>query len=207
MNNKKIYIISSCLIAVAVAILLVFLFLPTGDSSPKDIINSHVEDFEMEIGETKSGFLHISNKNAEISFEVDKEGIIDINENRIIGLKAGEVVVEVKITYAEQSISDEFKVTVLSSEYILNLELTYGGYVENEVLYMTQNVCQFDVIFLDRSGKEIVDCEISLSASNNSTIEKCFGYYRLTATDDCEITVEIEQYNFNKAFQVKKSFN
>ena len=194
-ENKKYYIISGVIFALAAVLLLVFLLVPKKNASPS-LLNCTVEDITIDIGEEKTDFYQLSNPNADIQFKFDKSDIIQINEERVVGVKAGVVNVEMVLTLNGQTISEYFKVTVLAEDYSLHLIPNENCSFSDGRLMMAQDVCTFTLEMIDKNGQLITDKAIAVSTSNGASCTMLFGVYRLTSTGDCVITFSVEELNF-----------
>lgn len=200
-ENKRYYIISAIILAVAVAMLLVFLLIPKGGKIAA-VLNCNAENIQMERGETGNDFYQLSDENAAVEFRVDKEGIISIDKDKIIAQNPGIVNVEIVVTLNGQSISEYFVVTVLADDYVLNLISSSGCTINGNVLTITDSVCEFTIQLLDKNGQIITDKPIVVSASNGADCTMLFGVYRLSATENCVLTLFVNELDFSCSYNV-----
>ncbi|MBO5395003.1 MAG: hypothetical protein J6A28_03770 [Clostridia bacterium] len=205
-SNKKIslrvYVISGMMIAASLVLLLVFLLVPGKRDGNLIPLNCSVESIEMEIGESKADFYHLSHDEALVSFKVDKEGIIEIDEQKITALKSGVVTVQMTVTLNDQSITEVFVVTVLAEEYSLKITPITDCEVAGNTIYLSGTACQFSVEFINKKGETVEDAQVSYTPTNNARIQFAFGVYMLLASEDCAVTFSVSEYNFSMIFNV-----
>ena len=109
------------------------------EDNKANLFNINCQDLNMQVGEVKSNYYTVSIEDATITINVDKEGIIDIDEDKIVANKSGVVNVEVTAMTDGVTAKDSFSVVVADKDYryeiIPVLNCTYG-----ENLVMSGNV-------------------------------------------------------------------
>lgn len=201
-GNKKIYIISGVIFAVAIAILLLFLLLPKDNGDPFEPLNCNADDVVMSVGDIKRDFYTLSDEDATVSFNLDNDGIVEIDDDKIIACRAGVVNVEMVVCLDGQSVSEYFKITVLADDYSLQLTPVSNCSIEGNVLSVSANISQFTIDFIDKEGEIVSDVELSISTTNGASCTQLFGVYRLTAESDCVIIFRAEEYDFEVVYTV-----
>ncbi|MBE7073696.1 MAG: hypothetical protein E7379_01190 [Clostridiales bacterium] len=194
MKNKTMYLISGILIAVSLVIVLVFVLLPRESTGLIRPLNYSFENVELKVGESKTDFYQISVSNALLTFSVDQEGIIEIDNEHIKGLKAGNVVVCVEINHNSQVLTEEFNVTVYQDEYHLEIDVVQGGEFKDGSLILSSSICDFNIFIYDKYDNLVV-CKLNIVSSNDAEISFLFRLYRLTTESSCILTIEAEEIN------------
>ena len=206
-ENLRTYIIGGAVILLSIVLLFVIMLIPRKQREPLTALNCSIDDIELAVGEIKTDFYRLSHEDALLSFLVDKEGVIEIDDERIVAVEAGVVNVTATVALGEQSITEMFVVSVFADEYSLVISPISNCEFEENILYLSGTSCQFDVDFLDKNGASIGDIEILFSATNGATIQKRFGVYRLIAQTDCVINFEVKEFDFSITVNVIKNKN
>ena len=187
------YIVSGILSVVAVVGLLLLLLLPNGNSTPFEPVNLYVEDVTLEIGQIKTDFYQVSAEDYEISFELDKDNVIEIDENKIVAINSGKVKVDVRVIVEGNSIEESFYVTVLAESYSYQLENLINCSVNGNNIVFSSQTAQFKIRCFDKDGIEIKNPAIEMIASDGINASFEFGMVRITATKNGTITFAIAQ--------------
>ena len=108
-------LISLFMLALSVGLLLLyFLYKDDGVFTP---LTMNVNNISLKVGQSVYNYYTISNENAEISFEVSKDNIIEIDEEKITGINAGEVTVTLTATLEGQLAKTQIDVAVYNDGY------------------------------------------------------------------------------------------
>lgn len=174
------------------------------EDNKANLFNINCQDLNMQVGEVKSNYYTVSIEDAAITINVDKEGIIDIDEDKIVANKSGVVNVEVTAMTDGVTAKDSFSVVVADKDYryeiIPVLNCTYG-----ENLVMSDNVCYFNVIVYDKMGEALDDVKFVCSATNGAYIEREMGSFILLADKNCSVTLILTDFNKIITFDVVKT--
>ncbi|MBP3344691.1 MAG: hypothetical protein J6K97_00615 [Clostridia bacterium] len=206
-SKMRSYIISFSIIAAALVLLLVFLLLPKRKSEPIIPLTCSVEDVTINVGESVTEFLQISNENASVSFEVDKEGIISIDKDKIVGLAKGETSVTVKIEFQGEKIDSSFNVTVLDANIVENgYRIEFNSILNCEInennIKINGDVAQFSFLVYDLDGTTIENPQVSFVVPENVTLVCDFGVCQLLATENCQIKLVFAALNFETLLNI-----
>ena len=175
------------------------------EDNKANLFNINCQDLNMQVGEVKSNYYTVSIEDATISVNVDKEGIIDIDEDKIVANKSGVVNVEVTAMLDGVTAKDSFSVVVADKDYryeiIPMLNCTYG-----ENLVMSNNVCYFNVIVYDKMGETLDDVKFICSATNGAHIERGMSSFILSTDKNCFVTIILPNFNNMITFDVVIKF-
>lgn len=206
LNKKVLFWIVSVVIAL-VSIILSIVFcvnMSRNEDNKANLFNINCQDLNMQVGEVKSNYYTVSIEDATISVNVDKEGIIDIDEDKIVANKSGVVNVEVTAMLDGVTAKDSFSVVVADKDYryeiIPMLNCTYG-----ENLVMSNNVCYFNVIVYDKMGETLDDVKFICSATNGAYIERGMSSFILSTDKNCSVTIILPNFNNIITFDVVKN--
>lgn len=206
LNKKVLFWIVSVVIAL-VSIILSIVFcvnMSRNEDNKANLFNINCQDLNMQVGEVKSNYYTVSIEDATISVNVDKEGIIDIDEDKIVANKSGVVKVEVTAMLDGVTAKDSFSVVVADKDYryeiIPMLNCTYG-----ENLVMSNNVCYFNVIVYDKMGETLDDVKFICSATNGAYIERGMSSFILSTDKNCSVTIILSNFNNIITFDVVKN--
>lgn len=202
MTKRGFVIIKSLIIlAISVFLLLIFIYFTKKPNTVEKNINISVKNISLNVGEEKYNFYSINNDKASVSFEVNKEGIIEINHEKIIALNAGEVTVTITANLNNFTTEKSFTVKVYANNYSYSIVPVQGCSVENNNIFKTQEVCQINIIFKDKLNQDIeVAAYISPLYSDKIIYE--FGQYQIITYEDCEIKIFYPEINFNVLLKI-----
>lgn len=202
MNIKTITIISSSLILVVAVVLTLALMLSGGDTNASNLIlRVNANDITLYKGDIIENYYFISNKDAMIEIEVDKTGIINIDENRIEALSVGEVNVTINVSLDESVAKDTFKVTVKNYDYSFEFDSLNGCYYK-DMLYVTNDLCYFKFNILDEYGKKM-NVTIDSQVNNDAVLIYEIGVYMLQCQEDCTLIMNAKEINYKVEINVK----
>ena len=211
--NKKVIsvIVALSMLALAIVLMLVFLLgankgkdLPIGES-----LTIEVEDISLGRGESRYNFYKVNDENAAVSFELNKEGIILIDKDKIEGLNAGEVVVTIYVEIDNQIVSKNFNVSVFEENLRVSIiHLDNCFYVqEDNTLIMEKEIAQFRVEVFDNLIQPINDLNYKIICENeNVTIEKEFSSILISSVENCQLYLIFNDLNFTFLLNVTTAF-
>jgi len=179
MSKKLITIISSIsLLAISTILLLVFFVF---NKSPNENTPLFItaNDITLTKNESKYNFFSVSKQNATIDFEVDKENIIEINENYVKGLKAGVVCLTIKAQLEDEFTQVQISITVCDNGYSYTITPYDGCQVNENKLTLEKSPCQFKVSVFDELGQIVSNKNSNYSASNEALITYQFNIFML----------------------------
>ena len=203
MNVKIATIISSCvllLLSVGLALIFIITFANTGANL--EILRISANDLTICKGDVIEDYYTISNADAEIKIEVDKEGIIDIDEEKIEAISIGQVNVTLTMELDGKSCQDTFKVTVINNDYSVEIMSMSGCYYD-KILYMTEERCIFQVKILDKNGQDY-KTDIEMSVDDNAILQKGVGMYVLICSSDSILKIEAKEINYTYEISVQR---
>lgn len=171
------------MLAISVVLLIVFVVNKNTNSQ----LYCSASDIEICKGETIYDFYEVTNENAEISFTVDCENIIEINDLYIRGLKAGEVNVTIKAQYKGEISIDEFCVKVYDESYRVEFVSILDCVIGGNTITALSNSFQFKVEIFDALNRKIENVEFEILPNEDITIIKNFYSILIVADRDCKV--------------------
>ena len=133
-----------------------------GDSSTSTLTLS-ARNITLKIGQSVYNFYQLSDDNATLSFEVSEENIVDINNERIVGLKAGKVTLFITATTSNQMARDSIEIVVVNSSYSYLIAPSQNCEFNDNTLYMTDIFCSFTLEIFDMYGQVVLEPKYNYS--------------------------------------------
>lgn len=196
---------------ISVVLLLVFL-LPKKDDklilTTNQTVTNSANDITLSVGNKLYNYYELSDKSAKLTFELDKQGIININEEMIEGLKVGEVNVVMTATTKTSATKNQFKVTVFENEYKIMFESVNNCIISENTILTTANVFQFNVKVKNIENTELENITYSIiSNKENTIIDKSFSSVMIITNEDCILTFMFNELNIKISVNVKLQVN
>lgn len=192
--KKKIFISLTCfgLLAIGIVILLVFFAFRDGkDLSLKtnDNLTNYTDDISLSVGSKVYDYYELSDKTAELSFELDKYGIIYIDETMIEGLSAGVVNVVMTAKTKNATTKTEFVVRVYENENTIDFIALSNCSFEGDTIIITDNVFQFKIEVRDKLNNKVENVNYNITSNKPSTeIYKEFSSIMIVTNENCILT-------------------
>lgn len=211
--NKKVVsiIVALSILALSIVLMLVFLLsankgkdLPIGES-----LNIEVDDISLGKGESRHDFYKVNNENASVSFELNKDGIILIDKDKIEGLNAGEVVVTIYAEIENQTVSKNFNVKVYDENlHVSIIHIDNCFYIqEDNILIMEKEIAQFRIEVFDNLNQPINDLNYKIICENeNVTVEKEIFGILISSVENCQLYFVFNDLNFTFLLNVTTAF-
>ena len=139
-----------------------------------------------------------------ITFEVVDKSIAEIDDNKIIGLKAGTTLVKITVTKGDKKAMCNFYFTAKYNSCVLILKPIDSCRIIDNYIYMENDYCQFSIEFVDESGTLISDPRITITHDENLEIEEIAFGYLLTARENGTITFYFDDYDTSFVIHVEK---
>lgn len=194
MNKKNVTISLICLFLLAISLTIILVFFVFKDRKDlslktKDVLTIYVDDISLSIGKKIYDYYEISDKSAEITFDVDKQGIIEIDETMIEGVSAGTVNVIMTAKTQKETTKVDFVVKVYENDYTFNFLALSNCSFENDNILITSSVFQFNIEIKDKLNNKLenVVCEI-LSNKTSTIIDRGFSAVLVVANEECILT-------------------
>ena len=193
-------IISSLLIVASLIVLLVF-FVVKKDDAKAENLQIQAEDIVLYIGQEKNDFYSVSNANASVAFVYDKDGIIEVINGAIIALDRGVQEFTIVATLSGQSTSKTIRVTVRSLDYDYEITDLVGGVLQDDIIYLNSNVCQFQIILYDMVGQKVEGQHFEyLISSGKISYDMAF---LVEADQDCQVKIIYPNLDFEIVIEIK----
>ena len=204
-RNLRRIIASLVITAVALSMLLAFLLWPKGRDNDFVPLSCTTSDIVLNEGDEKTDFYILSHEDATITFYVDKEGIIDINEDRILALSAGSVEVVATVSLNDQSITATFKVTVIAEECHVKLSAVANCTIEDLVVSVSGDHAEFVFLLYDKNGELVGEPRVNMSSSGGA-FQYAFGVLYVEC-EDFEIYLDFYEFNYTVTITVRKNIS
>ncbi len=201
MTKRILSIITSLALLAISSILLIVYFAFGGDSSTSTLTLS-ARNITLKVGQSVYNFYQLSDDNATLSFEVSEENIVDINNERIVGLKAGKLTLFITATTSNQMARDSIEIVVLNSSYSYLITPSQNCEFNDNTLYMTDIFCSFTLEIFDIYGQIVLEPKYNYSSNEEVEFFREFRYFTLVAEKDCMVTLDFYEINFEFSFSV-----
>lgn len=194
-------LISLFMLALSIGLLLLyFLFKDDGVFTPLTMNGSNIS---LKVGQSVYNYYTISNENAEISFEVSKDNIIEIDEEKITGINAGEVTVTLTATLEGQLAKTQIDVAVYNDGYSFILSPVENCDFFDDTLYVKDNYCTFQIDVYDQINQKIDNLKYDFSATDNAVLVKNMYLFQLQTRNDCYLIFSFKEIDFDIIIKVK----
>lgn len=202
--KKKIFTILFCCGVLAIAVILLLVFLPQKDKNSFMGLKCYVEEnISLNVNTKIENYYTLNDTTATLAFDVDKEGVIEINEDYIKGISAGVVKVVMTASTSTDTVKVDFTVTVYQNAYSLRINPIDACSFENNTFYITNNVFQFSAEIFDKSNNK-VDALIEIQSDNEEIIINSHNLLNImiVTEKECVLTFKIENLSLNYTFDV-----
>lgn len=191
-KKARIILASLALLATSIVLLIVF-FVQKDKNSPTAPLSITASEQRITKNQTVFNFYTLSNTDAKLEFSVSQEGIIEINENYLKGIKAGLVEVTITASLGEKVAKTQFNVYVFDNSYTYEITTLSNCSFANDKLYIQGSSCQFSISVYNKLGLLIENSPNSYSATNGAILSKQMNVYRLEATSNCDVTFTFQE--------------
>lgn len=198
MKDNKTKAVISCLsiLALSIIILLVYFVFIDNKSSNNNYLTCFVYNKTINVGESIYNFYEINDNTAEISFEVDKENVIEIDKFHIKGLNVGEVNIILIAKTKDEKIEKEFKVNVVKKEYTFEFTSIYGCNFQQDTIFTENGQFQFNLIVKDENNILLEDVDFDIYSDKTSTIiDKSFSSILIITQENCTLTFVFNDFS------------
>ena len=199
--KNKVKIIISALLILFVSIILMVTFLILNKQSKQEDIKINAQDIEIYLGENKSNFYTINYDDVVVSFEIEDDNIISINNDSIYAKNIGntklKIIAEKDGKMATKVIN--ILVKIKEFQYVIN-PIENCEYTNNSLLINGHNAI-FSLQIFDDKNTILDNLDIKANITNGS-ISKEFLNWTINTDKDCEINFIIESLNYNFSINV-----
>lgn len=130
-------------------------------------------------------------KTDKITLHLNANNVIDINSDRILGLKAGIVTVDLIARLDNQYHKTTIEVTVLSNTYTYSVYPIENCIYQNGVLFSYGDDNLFTVDVFDKDGSKLNNLEFILHSQDVIFTSELATFY-LKTDKDCQVSIEYE---------------
>lgn len=193
--KKRISVIISSLSMIAISIILLLVFFLSENKNEK-LLYCSASDIELKVGETIYNYYDITKANAEISFSVNKENIIEIDKTKIYGQCAGEVEVTLTATLGEEKSVATFHVKVYDESYRVEFSSIVDCSLEGNTLYAQSKISQFKFEVFDQLGNKLSNLKFEVTVEGDASATKNFSNIMLTLNENSKLIFKFTDLDF-----------
>ena len=206
MNKKNILILSISigLLMISIVGLIVYFCISNSKDKQIELFSVKCENISAEVGEWVEIPYIVDDEISSITFEVVDKSIAEIDDNKIIGLKAGTTLVKITVTKGDKVAMCNFYFTAKYNSCFLTLKPIDSCEIMENYIYMENDYCQFSIEFVDESGTLISDPRVTITHDQNLEIEEIAFGYLLTARENGTITFYFDDYDTSFVIHVEK---
>lgn len=200
--NKKVLTIVSCLLILAISATLLLIILLVVDKNndenelPYSELTCNVNDIYIKTGDKLYDFYSFNQVDVDVSFKIDKEGVINIDKNCIDALSTGKVTVEITGRKGDKICQKQFFVTVIDEGYQIKIIPVINCRVNDntDTIYMESNSCQFYIEIYNEENIKLDNINYELNCENQNVVLDCeFINYLLITNENCKLILSFEK--------------
>ena len=194
-------LISLMMVAMGLALLLIFFTFSKEEKIISKELVLKVNNLSMTVGETVNDFYEISSQKATVSFEIENPTIISIDGRNLSAIQPGKTMVDVLASSDNQYAHASFIVEVSSVSYKIEIKPVLNCYLFENILYQTENTCQFSVAIKDYKDNLIQNYNYF---TTGQFLTKDVAYFILQNNNDCELIFYSDKLGFCIVIDVKR---
>ena len=204
MSQKIKYILLSLGILVISLTLLICFVVVKNDKISSEPLTLEASDITLTVGEKTKNFFTVSNENAQIEIIADDPTLFSIVDNELVALKPGNTKITISASFDGDKAKTSFILTIENESYTYLVSPIQNCTFSENSLYMSSNACQFSIQLFDKVGIQTAPENINISASNNANIIKEISSFVLISQDDCVVTIDYPNIEFQIVINVVK---
>lgn len=209
MQKKISYIVTILIIVFAIVISAIVFFVPKNGGASCHEFDQSVfilapSKLTIAKGDKVEDFYSVSNPSADVTFDVEKETLVKIENNDITGLKQGITNVKIIASIGEVEVTHTIIVTIEDEK---RAEISSGEncYIADNVVYAKAEMFTLDIEFFDNAGN-CLNCDFSCSCKDNDVnISKRFSTLIIKTSHDALISIVFDN-GCTKTINVKIDF-
>ncbi len=182
------------MLAVSAILLLTFL---TDKKQENQEFYCKAQDVNLIIGETAYNYYQLSHQLAIVQINVEKENIIEIDNDKITAIGIGSTKVTLSASYGEENAQTTFTVKVSDNNYTLSFIQTVDCYFEDKTLFATSNICHVDFEVYDSRGIKMPSPQYEIIIDGDGSAVKTFYGIVLSVNSNCKITLVFTELEFD----------
>lgn len=196
-------LVSLGLLAISLILLLLFFIYKNNTGNYDNTIFSlQANNIDMQVGDQKLDYFYLTHKEASLDITTENEDIIYVDKEKIIGLKPGIANVSITASLENVTLSTEITVKVFNDDYIVKFDILEGGYFNNNILCLENEICQFKLELYDKLNRQMKNANFNIQLSQNNAIDYQFGNYIICCKEDCFMQIFANE-NIYFAFKIK----
>lgn len=206
MKKNLSLIFSILLIVFAIAISAIVFFVPKGRKNTiapigKETIKIIANDLEIVKGQKHENFYSVSNKNAVVSFEIEKEDLVQIDGDDITALKQGETNIKIIAKALEEEISCVIRVKI-SSDKFATISAKANCRISDNRVITESFICSIKVSFFDNYGNPATGNYLITNLDSSAVVTKRAGEIFIQTDHSFEFNIEFENGELSLTIQV-----
>lgn len=196
-GNKKFTLIL-CVALIAVISFALILVLSSNEYIFKTPLSIEANDITLNEGESSNNFYYVSDENASVEFEAEDNSFFTIENNTLHAIKAGKTTITLTASKKNKIAKTSFVLTVLTTNYSCDINITGGGTFSNGNLYVEENVnCSFSVSLFDKAAQRVENYSVEYSITNDGIMVHELALFTFVASQNCVITLNFTEFDFS----------
>ena len=202
-KRLKTILITFILLAVSISLLLTFFIFNNQEKKMPLPFVLNTKNITLQVGQVVEDFYSISDKEAQIEFEVENPGKIKIDKNQIVGLNAGSTKVTIIARNETNQEKSDFTVNVLNKNYVVKLTATFGCQIKDDTILVTDKISQFGINLFNLNGEKINNFKSHFIYDKQKILLLAeFGQVQINLFTNTYLQISFPDYNFIKTFNV-----
>ncbi len=179
----------------AVSAILLLTFLTDKKQQPQQFY-CKAQDVNLIIGESAYNYYQLSHQLAIVQINVEKENIIEIDNDKITAIGIGSTKVTLSASYGEEHAQTTFTVKVTDNNYTLSFNSTVDCYFRDSTLYAKTNICQFGFEVYDSRNVKMPSPQYEIVIDGDGSATKSFYGIVLSINSNCTIILVFTELEF-----------
>lgn len=202
-KRLKTILITFILLAVSISLLLTFFIFNNQEKKMPLPFVLNTKNITLQVGQVVEDFYSISDKEAQIEFEVENPGKIKIDKNQIVGLNAGSTKVTIIARNETNQEKSDFTVNVLNKNYVVKLTAIFGCQIKDDTILVTDKISQFGINLFNLNGEKINNFKSHFIYDKQKILLLAeFGQVQINLFTNTYLQISFPDYNFIKTFNV-----
>ncbi len=199
--NKRLATILACFAMLAVSAILLLTFL-LDKKEEKEEFYCTAQNVNLCLGESAYNYYQVSHPLSIINISVERENIIEIDNEKITAIGIGTTNVTLSASYGDKKSETTFTVKVSEQNYTISFTPTANCYFEGNTLYAQSKTCQFsfEIRNSQNTKVEIVNYDVTIVGDGETA--KNFCNIILSLNGDCTLTLSFPELEFEISIQV-----
>lgn len=198
----KYLLLSFCILAISLTLLLFFVFLKDNFLNSNQILTITSSDISLKVGDKVSNFYNVSDENAEVQISAQDESVFIVENDQLLAIKPGSTIITIVANLNGDKANTSFLLTVERDGYSYNITPIQNCTINENNVTLTDHACQISVVVYDKLDNVYFPENLTCSASNNAIIIKEIDSFILVSSEDCKVTISYPDISFEIVLNV-----